>query len=74
MNAVKNKPLLTGYIFAIGATVFWSGNFIVARELNQSVPPVSLSFWRWFVAVIVLFPVFLLQIMNNEKADTGTII
>jgi len=65
MNAVNNKPLFTGYIFAIGATVFWSGNFIVARELNQSVPPVSLAFWRWFVAVIVLFPFALRSLITQ---------
>lgn len=41
---------------AVGASVFWSSNFIVARELNESVAPVALSFWRWLVAVLVLFP------------------
>jgi drug/metabolite transporter (DMT)-like permease len=51
-----SKRLFLGYLCAIGATIFWSGNFIVARELNQTVPPVSLAFWRWLVAVIVLFP------------------
>lgn len=56
MKALVSKPLLVGYFCAIGATVFWSGNFIVARELNQSVAPVALAFWRWLVAVLVLFP------------------
>lgn len=41
---------------AIGATLFWASNFIFARELNQSVAPVTLAFWRWLVAVLVLFP------------------
>ncbi len=48
--------MLAGYLCAIGATVFWSGNFLVARELNQSVAPVALAFWRWLVAILVLFP------------------
>lgn len=56
IKTLQTKPLLAGYLCAIAATVFWSGNFIVARELNQSVPPVSLAFWRWLVAVLVLFP------------------
>jgi len=38
------------------ATLFWSGNFIIARELNDSVAPVSLAFGRWLVAVLALFP------------------
>ena len=27
--------MLAGYLCAIAATIFWSGNFIVARELND---------------------------------------
>ncbi len=47
---------MAGYLCAIAATLFWSGNFIIARELNDSVAPVSLAFGRWLVAVLVLFP------------------
>jgi drug/metabolite transporter (DMT)-like permease len=56
MKQALARPVLAGYLCAIGATVFWSGNFIVARELNESVAPVALAFWRWLVAVVVLFP------------------
>jgi len=51
-----DRAVWAGYLFAIGATLIWSGNFIVARELRDSVPPVSLAFWRWFVAVAALLP------------------
>lgn len=50
------RPVLAGYFFAMAATLFWSGNFIIARELNDSVAPVSLAFGRWLVAVLALFP------------------
>ncbi len=53
---LKSQSIITGYLFAIGATALWSGNFIVARGLNDSIPPVSLAFYRWFVAVIALTP------------------
>ena len=55
----KNKSYSTniaGYLLAIGATIIWSGNYIIARGLSESIPPISLAFWRWFVAVVVLFP------------------
>ena len=52
----KNKGYLLGYLFALTATAIWSGNFIIARDLNESIPPISLAFWRWSVAVVVLFP------------------
>jgi len=56
MNQDTSRPILAGYLCAITATLFWSGNFIIARELNDSIAPVSLAFGRWLVAVVVLFP------------------
>jgi len=38
------RVLVMGYLFAVGATLIWSSNFIVALELKGSVPPVSLAF------------------------------
>ncbi len=52
----ENRNIVSGYLFAIGATVLWSGNFIIARGLSESIPPISLAFWRWVVAVIVFLP------------------
>jgi len=51
-----NKQMVVGYIFAILATALWSGNFIVARGLNESIPPISLAFFRWLVAILVFLP------------------
>lgn len=47
---------LQGILFALGATVIWSGNFIVARSLNQSVEPATLSLLRWATAFLGLLP------------------
>ncbi|MBC8440181.1 MAG: DMT family transporter [Deltaproteobacteria bacterium] len=55
-NNLKPQSLFAGYLFAIGATAIWSGNFIVARGLSESIPPISLAFYRWLVAVIVFTP------------------
>ncbi|WP_028584362.1 DMT family transporter [Desulfogranum mediterraneum] len=59
-------PGLAGYLCAIGATAIWSGNFIVARDLSSTIPPVSLAFWRWTVAVLVFLP-FALRPLLNER-------
>jgi len=52
----RNKNRVSGYLYAIGATAIWSGNFIIARGLSDTIPPVSLAFWRWVVAVLVFLP------------------
>lgn len=64
MTKTKHKILL-GYLFALGSTAIWSGNFIIARGLNESIPPVSLAFWRWVVAVVVFLP-FALKPLISE--------
>lgn len=51
-----NQPHISGYLFALGATAIWSGNFVIARGLSESIPPVSLAFFRWSVAVIAFLP------------------
>jgi len=56
INRLQNQQLISGYFFAIGATAIWSGNFIIARGLSDGIPPISLAFWRWVVAVIVFLP------------------
>lgn len=45
-----------GVFFALLATVVWSGNFIVGRELVGSVPPVTLAAARWGMAFCMIFP------------------
>ncbi len=47
---------LQGILCALGATVIWSGNFIVARSLNQSIEPATLSMLRWATAFVGLLP------------------
>lgn len=49
-----------GILFALFATMLWSGNMVIASGINGHIPPVGLAFWRWTVACIVLAP-FALQ-------------
>jgi len=45
-----------GVLCALTATFIWSTNFVLARGVNELVPPVTLAFLRWTVAIIVLAP------------------
>ncbi len=38
------------------ASLFWAGNALVARGFNQSIPPLSLAFWRWVLALSLVLP------------------
>lgn len=45
-----------GVLLAVIATLIWSGNFIIARSVHDSIPPVSLAFYRWLCATFILVP------------------
>lgn len=47
------------------AVLFWSGNFILGRAIRELIPPVSLNFWRWVGALLILIPFGLLRIRGQ---------
>ena len=62
---IKNKLITNGYVFALLATILWSGNFIVARDIKDIVDPYSLSFYRWLLATIILLPFAIVPLIKN---------
>jgi len=36
--------------------LFWAGNSVLGRALADDVPPVTLAFWRWCLAFLLLLP------------------
>lgn len=50
------KDIYTGIGLAVIATIIWSGNFIISRGVNQQIGPVSLAFYRWLTATIIITP------------------
>jgi drug/metabolite transporter (DMT)-like permease len=50
----------------VGATAFWAGNFVVARAFREQLPPVSLNFWRWLVALAILLPISTGELLRHR--------
>ncbi|TMI63024.1 MAG: DMT family transporter [Bacteroidetes bacterium] len=50
------QQILTGVGLAVLATIIWSGNFIIARGVIKDIPPVTLAFYRWLTATIIIAP------------------
>lgn len=55
IHATRQKTL-TGIGLAVLATLIWAGNFIIARGVIKDIPPVTLSFYRWLSATVLLLP------------------
>ena len=57
-----------GLTLALTATVVWSGNFVIARALHDTVPPVQTAFWRWIIALLAVAPLALPQVRAQWPA------
>ncbi len=50
-------PLALAYIGLVLTPLFWAGNAVVARGVVDDIPPTSLAFWRWVLALLIILPV-----------------
>lgn len=56
MKSSTPSNVTLGILLAVAATIIWSGNFIISRAISTEVAPVTLSFYRWATAVVLLLP------------------
>jgi drug/metabolite transporter (DMT)-like permease len=69
-NTLSNPSsrVLVAYLLLTLASVFWAGNSTIVRAMRDDVSPVTLSFWRWFLAVAVLLPFVWTEIRREWPA------
>jgi drug/metabolite transporter (DMT)-like permease len=59
---------LSAFLLLAAANLFWSGNWITGRALRDAFDPITLNFWRWTVATLVLAP-FALPLMRGKWGE-----
>ena len=52
----SKKNTYIGVGLAVLAAIIWSGNFIAAKGVTKQIPAVSLAFYRWLTAAVIIFP------------------
>lgn len=45
-----------GFLLLVPPPLFWAGNFLIGRLVRDTIPPMSLLFWRWVIAAVLLLP------------------
>ena len=55
------------YLLLVLANLFWAGNWVIGRALREAFTPISLNFWRWLVATLILAP-FALPLLRGKWA------
>ena len=56
------------YAGMAATNLIWAGNNVVARGVAEHIPPVSLSFWRWAVALLFILPFAWRHLVRDRAA------
>lgn len=62
-----NRALATAYLLLCVSALAWSGNFIVGRYVHEQVTPVTLSYGRWGLALLILLPFTLRGVLRQRE-------
>jgi drug/metabolite transporter (DMT)-like permease len=54
-KSTQNKTVYIGFALAILTCIIWAGNFIIARGVHDQIPPITLAFFRWSTASVIIF-------------------
>ena len=63
----QSKNIYIGVGLAVLAAFIWSGNFIIAKGVNKEIPPISLNFYRWLIASLIILPFAIKQFRAQWK-------
>lgn len=71
MSETNASPRSSGqtlaYIGLVLTPLFWAGNAVLARGTVEHIPPLSMSFWRWVIALIILLPLGLPGMWQHRR-------
>jgi len=66
MKAPRSSTFLAVLALA-AAALFWAGNMLVGKALNQQVAPMALAFWRWVLILLILAPFVLRDVIGYRQ-------
>ena len=61
---MTHKELFAIFL-AFVACMIWSGNFVIARGVNDWIMPITLAFWRWLFAFVCILPIGYLSVRRE---------
>lgn len=67
MSIHSPKPIWLAYVGLVLTPLFWAGNAVVAKGAVDSIPPLSMSFWRWVIALAVILPFGLPGVLRHRQ-------
>jgi len=62
-----SSPIWLAYLGLVLTPLFWAGNAVVAKSMVSEIPPMSMSFWRWIIALAILLPFGLPGVVRQRQ-------
>lgn len=59
MSRIAPRLLLNPYLLLTLTVLSWSGNMVIGRGIRGDIPPLTLAFWRWVIAFLLVLPLAL---------------
>ena len=56
MATTQTSSNTSAYLLLFLPPLFWAGNVVLARGIIDLIPPATMSFWRWTIALLILAP------------------
>ncbi|RTE65515.1 DMT family transporter [Amphritea opalescens] len=53
------------YFLLTMTVLFWAGNFVTARGVHGDFPPLTMSFMRWGIALLIILPFLLPRLLRK---------
>lgn len=54
--AMPRTASFSPYLLLALTPLFWASNWIVGRGLHEAIPPMTMTFYRWLFAIVILAP------------------
>ncbi len=73
MHGTSRSSAFTGtrtfaFLLLALSNLFWGSNWVIGRALRDAFGPISINFWRWAVAALILAPFALPGLIANRDA------
>ncbi len=66
-NRLHSRRMLLAFLGLCLAVFFWAVNTVIARKVVFEIRPMTLSFYRWVTAFIIILPFGFAHLKNDKK-------
>lgn len=56
-SSLQKKDQIIGICLAVLSTMIWAGNYVISKGVSQLISPISLAFFRWSLASLIIIPI-----------------